>query len=156
MTANRDAASGATLEIIAQAGGSADEIRLTLGVYGPDLQPDEVSGLLLCAPTSSHRRGDVRRAGGRPFAEGAWLLAVLGDSSDTPDVLVNRLLGQLPESVVVWEFLRASYVVRLSFGVFFGAWNIGFELSSDTMRRLADLGVPVAFDIYADGNEERL
>jgi hypothetical protein len=42
----------------------------------------------------------------------------------------------------------------VGFGIFVGAWNRGFELSSTSLRQLAAFGVPIGFDIYADGEEE--
>jgi hypothetical protein len=62
-------------EIIGEAGGLVDESRLTLGVHGDDLDPDEISRLLGCAPTSSPRRDDARRSG-PPWPKGGWLLSV--------------------------------------------------------------------------------
>ena len=56
-------------EIVGEAGGLVDESRLTLGIHGEDLDPDEISRLLGCAPTSCHRRGDARRSG-PPWARG--------------------------------------------------------------------------------------
>jgi len=140
--------------VISEVGGPVDEARLTLGIHGPDLQPEEISALLRCAPTSSHLRGEARRRGGVAYRQGAWLLTVEGSAPAEPDDLVRQLLDRLPTDPAVWEQLVAKYTVRVGFGIFVGAWNRGFELSPSSLRQLAHFGVPIGFDIYADGKEE--
>jgi hypothetical protein len=134
-------------EIIGEAGGLVDESRLTLGVHGEDLDPDEISRLLGCAPTSSHRRGDARRSG-PPSTKGGWLLTVEAKSPTGPDELVHLLLERLPTEQAVWADLRRRFQVQLSFGIFTGRWNRGFELTGDAVRRIEVLGAGVGFDIY--------
>jgi len=134
-------------EIIGEAGGLVDESRLTLGVHGEDLDPDEISRLLGCAPTSSHRRGDARRSG-PPSMKGGWLLTVEAKSPTGPDELVHLLLERLPTEQAVWADLRRRFQVQLSFGIFTGRWNRGFELTGDAVRRIEVLGAGVGFDIY--------
>jgi hypothetical protein len=83
------------------------------------------------------------------------LLVVEGKAPTGPDELVQELLGRLPNDATIWRRLAAQHTIRLTFGIFFGTWNRTFELSPTSMRRLADLGVPVGFSIYADGDEVR-
>lgn len=154
MTREKDDTSRARGRVIAEVGGLVDETRLTLGIHGPALQPEEISALLGCAPTSSHRRGDTRRPGSPAYGQGGWLLTVEGSAPAEPDELVRQLLDRLPTDPAVWEQLVAKYTVRVGFGIFVGAWNRGFELSPTSLRQLAVFGVPVGFDIYADGEEE--
>lgn len=139
--------------IVAEVGGPVDETRVTLGVYGPDVQPEEISALLRCTPTSAHRRGDARRPGIPPWPQGAWLLTVEGMAPAGPDEVVQQLLGRLPDDPAIWAQLAAKHTVRVTFGIFVGAWNRGFELSPAAVRQLAVLGVPIGFDIYADADE---
>lgn len=140
-------------DIVAEVGGPVDETRVTLGIHGPDVQPDEISAVLHCAPTSAHRRGDPRRPGTPAWPQGAWLLTVEGSAPVGPDEVIQQLLGRLPNDPGVWRQLNAKYTVRVTFGIFVGAWNRGFELSPASVRQLAALGVPVGFDIYADRDE---
>jgi hypothetical protein len=135
-------------EIIGEAGGLVDESRLTLGVHGEDLDPDEISRLLGCAPTSAHRRGDLRRSGQR-WPNGAWLLSVAAKSPTGPEELVHRLLARLPTDSALWSDLRARFRLQLSFAIFTERWNRGFDLSADAVLRIASLGTGVDFDIYA-------
>jgi len=136
-------------EIIGEAGGLVDECRLTLGIHGEDLDPDEISRLLGCAPTTSHRRGDERRSG-PPWPKGDWLLAVEAKSPTGPDDLVHLLMARLPEDPDIWANLRKRFRLQLSFGIFSNHWNRGFELSADAVHRINSLGAGVGFDIYAN------
>lgn len=141
-------------EILVTVGGMVDETRLTLSVHGEDLDPDEVTKLLSCSPSSSHRRGDLRPRSGTPWPKGAWLLSVEGKAPVEPDHLLASLLDQLPSDPSVWENLRTRYSVGLGFGLFQGAWNRGFDLSPGVLSKLAALGLGLGFDIYADGDED--
>ncbi|HXU06512.1 MAG TPA: DUF4279 domain-containing protein [Polyangia bacterium] len=136
-------------EVIGEAGGLVDRCRFTLGVYGDDLVPDEISSLLGCAPTSAHRRGDARRSGGQ-WPKGAWLHSVEGTSPTGPEDLVHLLLARLPTDEGLWTTLRARYRVHLGFGIFTERWNREFDLSGEALRRIQVIGVGVDFDIYAD------
>jgi hypothetical protein len=50
----------------------------------------------------------------------------------------SALLDRLPIDPAVWESLRSRFDVRLGFGLFQGAWNRGFDLSSQVLRRVAE------------------
>jgi hypothetical protein len=141
-------------EVIAEVGGLIDETRVTLGVHGDDLDPDEVTRLLGCAPSCSHRRGDPRPRNIPPWPRGAWVLSVEGKAPVEPDHLISAVLDRLPVDPAVWESLRSRFDVRLGFGLFQDAWNRGFGLSSQVLRRVAEMGLGLDFDIYADGEED--
>ena len=139
--------------IVAEVGGLVDEFHATIGVYGEELEPDEITRVLGCAPTSSHRRGDSRRPGGPGAKRGAWLLTVTAMAPTEPEEVLQQLLGRVPGDPEVWARLASMYSVQVRIGIFIGAWTRGFELSPAVVRQLAALGVPVGFSIYADGEE---
>jgi hypothetical protein len=141
---------GGQSDAVVEVGGIVDETRLTLGLYGQDLDPDDISTTLRCSPTSSHRRGDPRRVGRPPWPQGAWLLRLEGNAPVGPNELVQQLLDRLPVAAEVWEGLRAKYTVQLTVGIFLGSWNRGFELSCVSLSRIGELGVSLGFDLYAD------
>jgi hypothetical protein len=137
-------------KVLAATGGPVDEVRVTLGVYGPGLDPAEVTAALGCPPTSAHRRGDSREPATAPWKQGAWLLRMEGKAPSVPEELVQQLLRLLPKDDATWERLRTKHTVRITFGLFTGSWNRGFELSPDSVAFLAMTGAQVGFDIYAD------
>jgi hypothetical protein len=136
-------------EIVGEAGGLVDGCRLTIGIHGEDLDPDEMSRTLGCAPTSQHRKGEPRKFG-PPWPKGGWLLSVEGKSPTGPEELVQLLLSRLPTDEALWRVLRSRYGVKLWFGIFTERWNRGFELSADSIRRIGVVGADVGMDIYAD------
>jgi len=140
-------------QILATVGGAVDETRLTLSIHGDDLDPDEISRILGCAPSRSHRRGDPRSPRLPPWEKGAWLLTVECQAPIEPEHLLQSLLDRLPDDPAIWDSLRARYEARLDFGVFQGAWNRGFSLSPEILKRVAALGFGLGFDIYMDGED---
>jgi hypothetical protein len=64
----------------------------------------------------------------------------------------HAALDELPEDPDVWSRLRATYEVRLTFGLHLDAFNSGFDLAPEVVRRLACTGAIVGFDIYCDGD----
>lgn len=136
-------------------GGLVDRSRATLGVYGEDLEPDELTRCLGCAPSHAHRRGEARstRSSRPPWPRGAWLLREAGQAPVGPDALLERLLDRLPSDPRIWEALRARYEVHLCLGIFLEDWNRGFRLSPGLIQRLARLGFDLDLDIYGDLGE---
>lgn len=140
--------------IIAEVGGHIDETRVTLGIHGDDLDPDEVSALLKCSPSHAHRRGDPRPGKVGPWRSGAWLLSVEGKAPIEPEALLKMLLDRLPADSSTWDAIRRRFALRLGCGLFLDAWNRGFELSPAILERIAAIGASLGFDIYAEGAEQ--
>jgi hypothetical protein len=135
-------------------GGPVDEFGACVAVYGEDLDPEAVSALLGCSPTSSHRRGDRRSLRSVPYKRGGWFLELRGRAPDCPDELVAKLLSQLPAEEPVWLRLGERYEVQLRLGIHMRGWNRGFDLSPALVAKAARLHARVGFDIYAYGDEE--
>ena len=56
-------------------GGPVDKVTVSLRLFGEDLDPDEVTKLLGCKPTSAARKGDVMPGRYHRIAnKGCWLL----------------------------------------------------------------------------------
>lgn len=140
-------------EDLVEVGGVVDESRVTLGIHGADLDPDEVSAILRCRPSQAHRRGDPRPPSAPPWSSGAWLLTVEGKAPTEPEDILASLFAQLPAEPDIWAGLRQRFTLRLGFGLFLDAWNRGFELSPVMLRRVAAMGATLSFDLYANGGE---
>jgi hypothetical protein len=141
-------------KVIGTAGGPIDETRVTLAVYGDDLDPDAVTALFGCSPTSAHRRGDRKGPRSPPYRRGAWLLEWRGTASAEPESLTRTLLDKLPVGDAFWTKVHAAYDVQLWFGLFLRASNRGFDLSPEILARVARLKLPLLFDIYAGDEGE--
>ena len=138
-------------EIVAVVGGLVDESRVSLAIYGENLDPHRVTEALGVVPTSAHRRGERRGPRSPPYAQGAWLLEETGEAPIGPEELLGRLLRRLPDpGSPMWEQLRERCDVQLRFGLFMNTWSRGFGLSAELLARLARIGCELEFDIYAD------
>lgn len=146
--------------IIAEVGGSIDEVSVSVCIHGEDLDPDAITARLGCEPSASHRRGDRRPSRRKdappnpPATQGAWFLSARGAPPETVETLTAALLDRLPADERVWAELAARYDVQLRYGIHIGGFNQGFDLSPSLVRRIAGLHASVGFDIYADGDEE--
>jgi hypothetical protein len=142
------------LHVITEAGGMVDETRVSLAVYGDDLDPETVSGILGCAPSHCHRKGDRHRQTSPPFSMGAWILTVEGRAPQGPSELIGELLGRFPSDPALWRPLIEQYRVSVRVGIHTAGWNRGFDITSAVVAALARTGVGLGFDLYFYGDEE--
>ena len=128
----------------------------SLSFFGQDLDVDEITRLLGCAPTSVRRRGS-------PYSQShpevlsrfsAWHLESALPRSETLETQIGSLLDQLPDDLQMWHELTARYDARAFCGIFMEVWNEGFSLTPKLMQRLAERGLRVEFDIYAPIHKE--
>jgi hypothetical protein len=138
-------------EAFVEFGGIVDETRVTLALYGVDLDPDVVSVRLGASPTSSHRRGDRKSERSPPSKQGAWLLTVGGKAPIGPSELIRQLLQNFPSVSSFWEPLVHDYTVQIRIGIHMDLWNRGFEVEPEVVRLVGNIGAPINFDLYFDG-----
>jgi hypothetical protein len=133
-------------------GGEIDGSSATIRIYGDALDPTELTALLATAPTVARRKGDAIPGRRRQmFAKsGLWLLeSQLGEKARLNDK-VKDLLDRTTDDLAIWAAVTDRFRVDLFCGIYVGEWNRGFDLSVETLQRLAERHIPVCFDIYAD------
>jgi hypothetical protein len=137
-------------------GGPVPWFSISLSITADDLDPDEVTRLLGVDADEARRRG-VRDPRGRMPPVGAWVLRLRRDQTSEWDVAVaiSMVLDRIPASAEAWNLARAHANARVLVGLHLDAFNRGLELSTDLMRRLADLGLRLDLDIYADEAGDR-
>ncbi|MBL0159310.1 MAG: DUF4279 domain-containing protein [Bryobacterales bacterium] len=127
-------------------GGPVDQWKVTLRVFGDDLDPDHISTLLGCQPSSARKKGDPYPRTGR------WLLSIdskdCGENADVEDG-IKMLLERLPPNGSTWSSLTSQYRVDVSCGLFLASSNRGFGLSSELSGLLSERNLDVGFDLYA-------
>jgi Domain of unknown function (DUF4279) len=132
-------------------GGPVPWFSISLLVTADDLDPGAVTRLLGVEPDEARRRGvpDIR---GRMPSAGAWVLRLRGEQTSEKDVgvAISMLLDRIPASAELWGLARANANARVFVGLHLDAFNRGLELSTDLIRRLADLGLRLDLDIYSD------
>ena len=133
-------------------GGPIDTVKVSLRLFGHDLEPDEVTRLLGCEPTSSRRKGDVipDRRYHRVASKGSWLLQGQAESNIELEAQVQALLEMVTDDLNVWHDLANRFQVDIFCGLFLEEINRGFALSPELMKRLADRNIRVEFDIYSN------
>jgi hypothetical protein len=133
-------------------GGSADCFKVSISVRGGDLDPEEISRLLGCAPDASHRKGEPRKRG-VPFKDGLWALQCTGTAGAAVEELITGLLDKLPQAPDVWEAIGSQFLVSVDIGVFIPDDNRDVSISHKTVRRLAVLGAAIWIDAYCTSDE---
>jgi hypothetical protein len=132
-------------------GGLVDETDVCLGVYGEDLNPAEVTEILRCEPSRSHRRGDPMKRGHLRH-KGAWLLSVRGALD--PEALTAGLLDRFVDvDESTWAGLADRHDLQLRLGLFLNRWNRGLELSPGLVGRIARIHARMIFDIYGQDGD---
>jgi hypothetical protein len=128
-------------------GGPVDRWQVALRVYGEELDPDQISALLGCQPSSAQRKGN-------PFPKkGRWLLKIdSGECAGDGDVDdgIRMLLARLPSDSGIWSSLTSNYAVDVFCGIFLATSNRGFGVSVEVSRLLSDRNLEIGFDMYFD------
>lgn len=132
-----------------EVGGQVDEASVTLAIYGETLRPGEVSLLLGVEPTSSFEAGYKRAPRSSPSPHGAWFYAIRGKAPLGVEDLMSMLFARAPIERSTWNRLSEQYRVRFRVALHMESGNRGFGLSHATLRKLADTGAAVTFDVYA-------
>jgi hypothetical protein len=139
-------------------GGPVDSSKITLRLSGEELDPDQITGILGCAPTLTHRRGlpISSHEGSHLARKGRWHLEIasrdLHGRDDVEDG-IKALLEQLPSDLALWASLTSMYEVDVFCGLFLEADNRGFAVSAKTSKLLSDRHLNIGFDIYFDPPE---
>jgi len=136
-------------------GGPVDKFKVTLRLYGEELDPDKISALLGCAPTVAERKGlPVSTGEGSRIANrGRWSLTIGSkDCDERGDVEdgVKMLLARLPSEADLWASLTSTFTVDVFCGIFMASSNRGFGISAEVSKLLADRHLNIGFDLYFD------
>ena len=140
--------------MIADVGGMVDETRVSLAIYGDDLDPDAVSAVFECVPSHCHRKGDHHRPNSPAARTGAWILTLEDKAPRGPSELIDELFGRFPSDSAFWRPLTERYHVSVRVGVHTRGWNRGFDLTAMTVAALARASIGVGFDLYFYGDDE--
>ncbi len=131
-------------------GGPIDRSKVSLRIFGKDLNPEEISRLLKCRPSEAKKSGHkaVGRTKERIPQSGRWSLESELPAEKDLEEKVWDILKRVPSEQGVWKSLTGRYHVDLFCGVFLDKQNRGFGLSVKLMRELSRLGIEIGFDIY--------
>lgn len=125
--------------------------KASLRIFGDDLVPNEVSGLLCCSPTEAWIKGQVEHSRtGREIVRksGAWFLRASEAEPENLDGQVAELLSQMTNDLDVWATVTRQFEVDLFCGWFMEESNEGVSVSPSTLRLLGERGIELSLDIY--------
>ena len=129
-------------------GGNVGGTTATLRFFGEDLDPDEITRLLGCEPTATHRKGDpVTKDGRGKRRNSGWRLESRHEEKHGIDDHVGELLSRVTNDLSVWREL-ACFKPDIFCGLFLSGFNQGDEVSPRISGMLAARGIVLRMDIY--------
>jgi len=118
--------------------------RVSLRFFGTFDGSIDVSEALGCAPTKFHQaKGEL---------PGSWILSGADDRRPL-DEQVQALFAGLPNDLGVWRGMSARFRIDLFCGLFVKGFNSMADLSSNSLRILADRGIKLTLDMYCNDED---
>jgi hypothetical protein len=123
----------------------------SIGFYGDDLDPAEISASLGAEPTVGVRKGGEWQtlSGTKKISpRGAWRMVAERREPGDLDGQINDLLDGLSNDLSAWRSFSQRYRGRVFCGLFLASGNEGLTLRPETLTRLGERGLLIDFDIY--------
>ena len=130
---------------------------VSIGFYGDDLDPAELTTRLGAPPTRSFRHGDNlarETAVVRPARMGAWILQAPAAESDDLGSQISSALGGLTDDLSVWMDLAGRYEARVFCSLFMDATNEGLRLKPETLAAVSARGLYLDLDLYSPRDDQ--
>lgn len=127
-----------------------------LRISGDALDPNEITVQIGSRPTTSYRKGDVRKTprGGEIVRRfGMWLLEAEERKPGDVNAQIQEILSRVTPDLAVWKALSQKWDIDIFFGLFMNESNEGFPLSPSVMTSLGERNITIGFDIYAPSRE---
>jgi len=135
-------------------GGNVGRVTATLRFFGVDLDPDEITRILGCEPSESHRKGDpVTKDGRGQRGESSWRLSSRLEDKYGIDAHIGDIFNRLTDDPAVWRKLN-KFNPNIFLGLFLSGFNQGDALSPVSCANLAIRGISLDFDIYSASPED--
>jgi hypothetical protein len=137
-------------------GGPIPWFSISLSISAEDLDPDEITRLLGIQPTKAWRKGVPQsgRAGreGRVPTFGRWSTGLRRDETTEWDVeeAISLVLDRILVKDEVWKQVVSNSKARIFVGLTLDTYNRGFGFAPSLLKRIAELGLMLDFDIYAE------
>jgi hypothetical protein len=121
-----------------------------LRIFGPNIDPDDVTKKLGISPTQIRRKGE-QRAPGSTWTSGMWAFDVSGGDSGEWVSLSDGLSALLQQFRPIQDRLRAyaaNNVLYIWCGHFSSSFDGGPVLSPVLLKALGDFGAELVLDTY--------
>ena len=134
-------------------------LRISLRIFGDDLDPSFLTQQLGVAPTESGRKGEPNlssRHGAMSLWEtGAWVYRLSMRSDTELGDALDELLAAMPQDATLWEELTSTYAVDVCCGVFLEAGVQGTSIPAEVLAKLGRFGLPLALELHGPSDEVR-
>jgi Domain of unknown function (DUF4279) len=141
---------------------------VSLRIFGDALDPDEMTALLKCSPTISHRKGDlIMNRDGAPYwnehtsrysirKTGMWNLRAPHTEPADIESQMQSLLAQLPNDLDLWNTLSKDLGLKVEFfcGFFMYRSNEGLVFSESILKEMAERHIGLGLDVYSPSEED--
>jgi hypothetical protein len=134
-----------------------ERVRATFRIYHPDLEPEKLTELLEITPSIAWRRATLWLAQTPGFShQGGCSQVRTVMRGNNAGAHIDWLLDQLAgKTNMIKELQNRGFMIDVVVGWHATSWNTTPALSPDLMRRLAKLNLPIWFDVYLFGSEEK-
>jgi hypothetical protein len=123
----------------------------SIGFFGDDLDPAEITTALGAEPTVGVRKGGLwhTKAGVEKVASrGSWRIEAERREPGDLDGQINDLLDGLSNNLPAWRSYSKRFRGRVFCGLFLRVGNEGLTLQAETVARLGARGLVIDLDIY--------
>ena len=128
--------------------------RASFRIFGETLVPEELGSVLSIPASQTHMKGQRHSAGRGVWRESAWILSSPLDKSENLAEHLKWLLDRLEPKADAVRALCTKYRVDIFCGFSSGSGQGGFTLDPAMLARLANLRIPVEFDLYPPSDTE--
>jgi hypothetical protein len=115
----------------------------SIGFYGDDLEPSELTMMLGCGPTVAVRNGGIcqtSRGAEKTARTGSWRLIADRREPGDLDGQINGRLDRMTDDLSAWRLFAERFRGRVFCGLFLAVRNGGLTLRSATLQRLDEQG----------------
>ena len=123
----------------------------TIGFYGDELVPGEITALLGAPPTVGVSKGGkwMTSSGVEKVAHtGSWRIQAEICEPENLNLQIVGLFTQLTPDLVPWRKLTRQFRGVVFCGLWMRTYNDGLEISPETLNTISERGLLLDFDIY--------
>lgn len=131
--------------------GTPESSAASIGFYGDDLDPSEITRQLGCEPTVGVAKGGtwITEMGAEKVARtGSWRLVAERRAPADLDGQIRHLFSAINDDFAAWRSLAGRFRGRVFCGVFLASGNDGLTLRPETLRMIGERGLVLDLDIY--------
>jgi hypothetical protein len=132
---------------------TVSESSAALRFLGDEVDPEEITRQLGVSPTIGRPKGAVYRTPigkERTSRTGIWHLEADRSRPAGIDAQIAFLFADATADLKMWRGIASRFDGEVICGLHLQTWNEGLDISPRSLQSLADRGLRLAFDIYAD------